>query len=150
MEDLRRFRPQTAEDREIMKRIDAWEDQAKQLRAKARSVPENMGAFVDSIAMSTFEMLKNMREDPADRRPGEKFLNRYLPAANKIVDEYVRLAGEHVTQDNVAESLARAVQVLERLDKAFQEEHSAMLRNDSVNFTAELNALDALLKMGGH
>ena len=44
---------------------------------------------------------------------------------------------------------ARSGQLLERLEKAFTDEHGRLLQNDTVNFTAELNVLDKLLKMEG-
>ena len=55
-----------------------------------------------------------------------------------------------VSSGEIKDSLERSHEMLERLAKAFADEYAALQQNDAINFTAELNALDAVLKMQGH
>lgn len=130
--------------------LDSFEQQAGQLVLKARRSPKKIATRVESIAMLALEIVKGMRADPRDRPVGERFLQRYLPATSRIVDEYSKLADSQNKREDVGNAIARAEEVLERMENAFREELAAMLANDSVSFTAELNALDKLLQMGGH
>ena len=61
------------------------------------------------------------------------------------MDEYLRM-------QTVNPSLPRerTAEVLERLARAFAEEKNGMARNDNINYAAEIDALDSLLKMRGY
>ena len=127
----------------------AFEESAAELSSKSMGLPEKVAAHVQSIAQSTLEIIKNMREDPADRTPGERFLSRYLTSVHKIVNEYLRLSTGPAQKD-LEQALEKSRDILERMDKAFQDELANLLQNDTINFTAEVDAIDAMLKMKGH
>ena len=127
----------------------AFEESATDLQTKAVSLPDSLAKHVLSISNSSVEIVKNMREDPADRLPGERFLSRYLTAVHKIVDEYIRLA-EGPVQKDVEHALSRSAELLQRMDDAFKDELASLLQNDAINLTAEVDAIDAMLRMKGH
>ncbi|MCR5812991.1 MAG: 5-bromo-4-chloroindolyl phosphate hydrolysis family protein [Desulfovibrio sp.] len=126
-----------------------FEESAAELSTKAAGLPQDAASHVQSISQSTLEIVKNMREDPADRTPGERFLDRYLTSVHKIVDEYLRLS-TGPKQKDLEQALVKSQEILERMDKAFQDELANLLQNDAINFTAEVDAIDAMLKMKGH
>ena len=66
------------------------------------------------------------------------------------MDEHIRLAAKDAAHEDVSAALSRSEDILAHLSRAFQDERTGMLRNDAVNYTAELNALEKLLKMRGH
>ncbi len=126
------------------------EASARELLNKRKALPEALGCRVEGIVFAALAIVQNMRSDPRDRGPGAKFLNRYLKAVHRIVDEFIRLSGENTRHKDVEAALARSGELLERLEQAFKDEQAGMLQNDALNYTAELNALDTLLKMRGH
>lgn len=130
-------------------RMASYEDAARELLFKQETLPDDMRRHVERIATAALGIVECMRQDPADVPAGHKFLNRYLPATHRVVDEYVRLAGENASQEDVVAALARSGEILERMATAFAEERESMLQNDAINYTAELNALDTMLKMQG-
>ncbi len=134
---------------DIAGRMEAYEDSARQLRLKQPKLPQNLGTHVEGISAAAYNILQCMRDDPQDRSPGDRFLNRYLKSAHMIVDEYLRLSGENAAHKDIAAALTRSGDLLGRLEEAFKQEHAALLQNDAVNYTAELDTLDALLKMKG-
>ena len=130
-------------------RMAAHEDSARQLLLKKPALPEELARHVESISASALGIVDCMRKDPADMPGGHKFLGRYLQATHRVVDEYVRLAAENSGQEDVNAALQRSGELLERMATAFADERTSMLQNDAMNYTAELNALDAMLKMRG-
>lgn len=131
-------------------RMILYEKSAQDLLMKVSQVPESMREHVEGIASSTMNILRCMQSDPQDREPGDKFLYRYLKTTHKVVDEHIRLSKENVQQQDVAAALAQSEDILARLNKAFKDEHANLLQNDAVDYTAELNTVDTLLKMRGH
>lgn len=143
------YSPQAALDRELAARIEIFRESSSELQAKARGLPAKIRGNVDGIALATDKIIICMQEDPADVALGDRFLSRYLKAAHSLVDDYSRLSAQGGEHQSVNEPLARCEALLERLQKAFEEEHARLLQNDAIDFTAELNVLDKLLKMDG-
>ena len=133
-----------------LSRIAAHEEAARQLLQSRTTLPPRIAAHVETLVAAAVGICQNMRNDPQDRPAGHKFLGRYLKVAQRIVDEHVRLAAKDADHADVAAALARSEEILARLGKAFEDERAGMLRNDAVNYTAELNALEKLLTMRGH
>lgn len=130
-------------------RIEEFRQTVLSLTAKKSALPPEMQVKVDGIAKVTGNILTCMRSDPQDVAPADKFLSRYLTAAHTVVDEYARLSHQGSMHESITQALARSGDLLDRLEKAFIDEHGRLLQNDTVNFTAELNVLDKLLKMEG-
>ncbi|MDL2315938.1 5-bromo-4-chloroindolyl phosphate hydrolysis family protein [Desulfovibrio sp. OttesenSCG-928-A18] len=147
-EYLTKFQPPSSNDA-LEKRIRQFRANAETLVRKAAGLPEALGVHVRAISQSTEKILICMRDDPADVVPGDKFLSRYLGAADRVVDEYARLFAQGASQEEISQILKRGEELLGKLSTAFEEEHAQLLKNDTMNFTAELNVLDKLLKMDG-
>ena len=127
-----------------------YEKSARELLQKKSVLPEDAAAFVEKIAFSTLNIVESMRGDSADVAPGKRFLDKYLPITHRILDEHKRLSGMKVSSGEIKDSLERSHEMLDRLAMAFADEYAALQQNDAINFNAELNALDAVLKMQGH
>ena len=119
------------------------------LRGKGPLLPAALQASAEAIAQGAESIVELMRDDPADRPGGARFLARYLPAAHKILDECVRLRAGGGGHARVQESLDNSAYMLERLSAAFQEERELLLRNDALRLDVEIKTLDRLLKMDG-
>ena len=117
---------------------------------KAQTAPKQIAPQLEAIALLTFDIVKSMRDDPRDRPSGERFLQRYLPAADHCAEEYAKLVSANNTREDVLQAIAQGEEFFERLHKAFEVELASMLANDSASFSAELNALEKLLRMSGH
>jgi hypothetical protein len=141
--------PQEVEKQARAARIDAFRASSAALQGKARLLPGQVRMSINGIVAGADKILACMCEDPEDMVSGDRFLSRYLKAAHGVVDEYARLSAQGGMQQPVADALIKSEALLNRLQKAFEEEHSSLLRNDTVDFTAELNVLDKLLKMDG-
>jgi hypothetical protein len=135
--------------------IDAYRGYEQQVRAlliAKRDLAPDSAKQIDTIAYAAYGIIRQMRSDPADRPGGERFLKRYLKATADMVKERKRLEDTSATNRSEAlnTALARSDEVLEHLAQAFRDEDQYLMTNDTVNFTAELNALDTFMKMRGH
>ncbi len=126
-----------------------YEDEADKLRTHKELLPDDLGKSVETIALCVYDMVRQMRADPADKQIGQPFLNRYLRFVSKIITEYERLSAEKDKSAELNDALERSKKLLERLAAAFESENKHMLDNDTVNFSAEINALDSFMKMHG-
>ncbi|MDO5536615.1 MAG: hypothetical protein Q4F72_03695 [Desulfovibrionaceae bacterium] len=122
--------------------LDTLSLSASELLGKKGSLPDGFGRPLEDIAFTAMDMIGAMRKDPADRRTSLRFLERYLPRVHHVVDEYARME-----KDLPPETRQRTIEVLEQLAASFDSHRQGMTRNDTIGFTAELDALDALLKM---
>lgn len=145
----RRPRPAGAPDPALAVFCDEYAASAHLLREKTAQLPPGPRPRVHGIADGAEKILHCMASDPADIAGGKRFLARYLKAAHNVVDDYIRLMPEADRQNEAAATLAQAERALAGLEKAFADEHSALLRNDAANLEAELKVLDTLLKMDG-
>ncbi|MBQ7608851.1 MAG: 5-bromo-4-chloroindolyl phosphate hydrolysis family protein [Desulfovibrionaceae bacterium] len=148
-EEIRKLRSdrKLPED-EFEAKLQGFEEQAQDLVQKASLLPGNLAGHVTAISQTTLEIIKNMRSDPADRTPGDRFLSRYLPAVHTIIEEHVRLSSGPI-QGDIQQALDKSAAMLERMDNAFREELANLLQNDAINFSAEVDAIDVMLKMKG-
>ena len=129
-----------------------YEQQVRALLIAKRDLAPDSAKQIDTIAYAAYGIIRQMRSDPADRPGGERFLKRYLKATADMVKERKRLEDASATNRSEAlnTALARSDEVLEHLAQAFRDEDQYLMTNDTVNFTAELNALDTFMKMRGH
>ncbi len=123
------------------------------LRTKQLLLPKSVQPHLLALTKSAEAIVLCMQEDRRDKEPGEKFLRRYLPATHGVLENYCRLAGSAKANSQSSEDITAALrhseEVLQRLEQAFAQEHSALLRNDIDDFSADLKVLDTLLKMEG-
>lgn len=91
-----------------------------------------------------------MKEDPKDVEPGTAFLNRYLPAVEKMAGEFVRLSTQLEKHGKSDDFLLKNVTALKALGSAFQQQHARLLENDTLDFDVELNLVNNLLKTDGY
>ncbi|GKW09089.1 5-bromo-4-chloroindolyl phosphate hydrolysis family protein [Pectobacterium carotovorum] len=91
-----------------------------------------------------------MKEDPKDVEPGTAFLNRYLPAVEKVASEFVRLSTQLEKHGKSDDFLLKNVTALKALGSAFQQQHARLLENDTLDFDTELNLVNNLLKTDGY
>ena len=127
----------------------ALDRQIKAITRKKRSLPDHLGVKIDALRTSTRGILEAMEGDTYLFTNGEKFLSRYLPMVNKIVDRYIALSEQSPQEEHVGKTMARCEEILSRLVEAFAREQSRLVRNDTMDFNAELTALEALMRMDG-
>ena len=123
--------------------------QLKEVTRKKRHLPDHLGSIIDALRASTRGILEAMERDTYLFTNGERFLSRYLPMVNKIVDRHIALSERGSQEAHEAKTIARCEEILVRMEEAFSKEQSRLNRNDTMDFNAELTALETLMRMDG-
>ena len=121
-----------------------------ELLRKNKTMPRHLQNYLLHITASTEKILDVAASDPYKFKASCHFLGKYLPAIHKIIDDYLGLAGEGKKSNDVQEVLTKSEDLLARLAAAFENEHRQILQDNTINMKAELNVLDALLKIQGN
>lgn len=135
--------------RDLLLRTRPFRESAADLLKKKGNLPENLHGHVENIHQSTLAIIECMETDPHDVEPGARFLERYLAATHRVMDERLRLIQTGLVSSEIEGAMDLSAEILDRLEKAFQGEHAALMKNDVLHFTAEIKVLDSLLKMDG-
>lgn len=135
-----------------------FELSAGELWQKKNQLPEQLHPHIQGIYTSTLEMVNYLQSSPKGMRPASNFLDRYLKATHRVLDEFIRLnaktgqaPNQMMQQNNAAlnQALTRSEHLLSRLESAFASELAHLQQNDMISLSAELGVLDSLLKMDG-
>ena len=150
-ENTPKLQPQkmSAEDKKFAEQLALHQTTLENIQRKCKNLPPHIAAQLETLRASATSIIGCMQLDENDRFQGERFLIRYLPAVEHVVDEYLRLTSAKVSDTTIAGVLQHCEELIARLEKAFAEEHIALLQNDTVTLSAELKALDTLLTMQG-
>ncbi|AZI85870.1 hypothetical protein EH164_01760 [Kosakonia sp. CCTCC M2018092] len=126
----------------------ALEQQVYNLQNKY-ALPDALDNHLTGIATLADKILQCMMTDPRDVGPGRRFLERYLPLVEKIAARGQILSDQLSDEAQRQKAITELAVVLERVERAFKQQHQALLENDSLDFEAELLTLDKLLKTDG-
>ena len=119
------------------------------LAKKKKKLPKGLQKNIDGLQAATQNILNAMRDDPRDVERGDKFLSRYLVAAHKVIDDYIRLSASDKAGGEVQAVLDRCEDFLGKLEEAFIKEHQSLLRNDTIDLQAEMATIETLMKLDG-
>lgn len=118
------------------------------LDKKSAALPPALQTELNGLVRNGRLILQSMKDDPEDVKPGTAFLNRYLSAVIRVVEQSER--------QNLPENAPQSSPVLERCFTALQALHSAFIQqlaqlqeNDQLKFDVEMSTLDSLLRTDG-
>ncbi|WP_367164862.1 5-bromo-4-chloroindolyl phosphate hydrolysis family protein [Kosakonia cowanii] len=113
------------------------------------TLPDTLVVHLTGIVTQAEKILQCMKSDPRDVGPGRRFLERYLPLVENIAARGQILSEQLSDEAQREKAITELAVVLERVERAFKQQHQALLENDSLDFEAELLTLDKLLKTDG-
>lgn len=113
------------------------------------TLPDALNIHLTGIATLADKILQCMETDPRDVVPGRRFLERYLPLVEKIAARGQILSDQLSDEAQRQKAITELAVVLERVERAFEQQHQALLENDSLDLDAELLTIDNMLKADG-
>lgn len=113
------------------------------------TLPDALNIHLSGIATLADKILQCMETDPRDVVPGRRFLERYLPLVEKIAARGQILSDQLSDEAQRQKAITELAVVLERVERAFEQQHQALLENDSLDLDAELLTIDNMLKADG-
>lgn len=113
------------------------------------TLPDALNIHLTGIATLADKILQCMATDPRDVVPGRRFLERYFPLVEKIAARGQILSDQLSDEAQRQKAITELAVVLERVERAFEQQHQALLENDSLDLDAELLTIDNMLKADG-
>ncbi len=101
------------------------------------------------IARIVKDIFDDFKKDPKDIRLARQFLNYYLDATIKILDQYKELSLHADTSKEIQESLKRVGKLLSEVKTAFQAQLTKLLDNDVMDLKTEVDLLEKTLTLEG-
>ncbi len=100
---------------------------------------------IHSVARKIFD---NFEYDPKDIKAARQFLNYYLDATIKIIEQYYILSGTK-TDDRKKETLKEVEKLMGRIEKAFENQLTKLYDDDFINLDTEIRVLENAVKHDG-
>jgi len=115
----------------------------------SRIADQRVRAKGQAICDLVARILSSIRQDPKDLRPARKFLDYYLDATVKVVEQYVHISSRGARSAETMQTLSRVEESLETIRSAYQKQLEQLLQNDVMDLDAELKVLEQTIKMEG-
>jgi 5-bromo-4-chloroindolyl phosphate hydrolysis protein len=87
-------------------------------------------------------IFENFKQDPNDIKYAKQFLSYYLDTSIRIVKKYIDLSSQNVQSPEIAATLAKAVNMLDSIEKAFEKQQARLLRDDAMDLDVEIETLE--------
>ncbi len=100
---------------------------------------------IHSVARKIFD---NFEYDPKDIKAARQFLNYYLDATIKIIEQYYILSGTK-TDEKKKETLKEVEKLMGRIEKAFENQLTKLYDDDFINLDTEIRVLENAVKHDG-
>lgn len=113
------------------------------------TLPQRIDDEVQGIIKYARLIQECMLTDPHDVEPGNRFLQRYLPATLEIVEKGAELTQKLKQHGDATEFKAHKIDILQALHSAFLQKYIQLLENDEAALKTEMSTLEKLLKTDG-
>ena len=114
--------------------------------ASLRVKNQQVQSSAQRICATLDQILRELKNQPADISKARSFLNHSLPMLSGILHKYVRLEQSGAPGGDVTEQTLRC---LRDLETAAQKQYQNLFENDIVDITAEMEVLTQLCRKNG-
>ena len=137
-------------DAELNRQIEEGRRQLDNLRAHNDQLPDPViSEKLDRMVSAGNAILNALEEKPARLSEVRRFMNYFLPTAEKLVASYVVFEQAPVKGENVCAAMKSVEDSLSMVADAFEKQYDSLYRNESYNVEAEVKVMETLLKGQG-
>ena len=94
-------------------------------------------------------ILTELERDPGHYNEVRRFMNYFLPTAEKLVDSYAQLYKMPTKGENVKSAMTTVETSLGKIADAFEKQHDSLFRDQSFDIEADVKVLETMLKSDG-
>ena len=144
-----RARVDTGND-ELNCQIEEGRRQLENLQAYNDQLPDPIvSAQLERMTQAGNAVLTALEENPSRLNEVRRFMNYFLPTAEKLVASYVAFSQAPVKGENVQSAMKSVENSLSIVAEAFEKQYDSLYRNESYNVEAEVKVMETLLKGQG-
>lgn len=102
-----------------------------------------------NIGLLTEKILDTIEKDPKDLKPSRSFLNYYLDAVLKILNQYNEMSTQKIGSKDVEQLIVKVDGTLTALEQACEKHLKRLMENDLLDLDTELTVLQRTIEMEG-
>ena len=129
---------------EVFEALEAAEikiDVIEQARKNIRNI--NFDQHLKRIISKARDILALIEDDPKDLNRARKFLKVYLDGTARVTESYAKTHGKDATTEVLDSNFQ---EVLDSIEKTFDEQHKKLLENDQFDLDVKIEVLKTQLK----
>lgn len=125
-------------------------EKLKNLRNNTRMIANNtVASKVQDICKTGAEIFDYLAKNPEDIQKARQFINYYLDATEKIVNQYVELSARKNKTKEIEDSLKRVEAMLDSIKETYSKQLHNLLENDLLDLNTEISVLEKTMKYEG-
>lgn len=137
-------------DAEINRQIDEARGQVDKLRGYNDAIPDPViSGKLERMTRAGEAILSELEKNPGRRNEVRRFLNYFLPAAEKLMASYVMFAASPAQGEHIRSAMEKVENSLTMVADAFEKQLDSLYRDRSFDIEAEVSVLETLLKSEG-
>ncbi|MBE5807182.1 MAG: hypothetical protein E7317_02455 [Clostridiales bacterium] len=145
----------------VEEKVDTGDPKVDQQITDGRARLENLGHLNDQLPdpeiskqldrMKTAgdAILGVLEKDPSHYNEVRRFMNYFLPTAEKLVDSYAQLSKIPTKGENVRSAMTTVETSLGKIADAFEKQLDSLFRDQSFDIEADVKVLETMLKSDG-
>ncbi len=122
-------------------------EKLKKIRNNTHMISDNIIASkVQDICKTGSEIFDYLAKNPSEISKAKQFLNYYLDATEKIVNQYVELSTKKDKSPEIEASLKRVESMLDSIKETYSKQLHNLLENDLLDLNTEISVLEKTMK----
>ncbi len=122
-------------------------EKLKSLRSNTRMIADNaVASKVVDICKTGTEIFDYLGKNPGDISKARQFINYYLDATEKIVNQYVELSARKDKTKEIEDSLKRVETMLDSIKETYTKQLHNLLEDDLLDLNTEITVLEKTMK----
>lgn len=135
---------------ELNRQIEEGRRQLDQLQSYNDALPDPViSAQLERMTRAGNAILAELEKNPAHMNEVRRFMNYFLPTAEKLMSSYVNFANSPVKGENVRNAMKSVENSLGMVADAFEKQCDSLYRDQSFDIEADVSVLETLLKSEG-
>ena len=137
-------------DAEVDKQIAEGRERLRSLREANAAIPDpTITAQLDRMTTAGEKIFAALEKDTGRAHEVRRFMNYYLPTAEKLMKGYQDLKATGSSGENVTAALKGVEDSLEMIAKAFEKQLDNLYGGQSLDIQTDIDALETILKAEG-
>ncbi len=125
-------------------------EKLRNLRNKTRMITSNeVATKVQDICKTGADIFDYLGKNPGDISKARQFINYYLDATEKIVNQYVELSARKDKTPEIEDSLKKVESILDSIKDTYSKQLQNLLENDLLDLNTEITVLEKTMKYEG-
>lgn len=137
----------TTGDPDLDKQLEASRALLMKLHAANDAIPDAaISAQLDRMEDVGLAILNRVAEQPGVASNVRRFMNYYLPTAEKLLTTYTRLSNAGVSGEQIAGTMKSVENSLTMIVTAFEKQLDSLYKDENLDITTDIEVLETMMK----